>query len=300
MLQVLPINLSEEENEACAAPVAVQLETANVPKYLGPLKIKQNKIAKVAVVSPAAHGADVVVDLIHKIENLNKDDAIARLGELEDGHEQTYFEIGGVLSVIQKSEWFEPYASFDEWVEKNTAMRRSKARVLVQIYDAISNSGITWAKVEHIGWTKLRAVARVLKPGNADSWIEFASTHAKTEIIEHVRQELGTSCAPATSGSTGWRNKTFKLHDDQIEIVSVAIEKMKEKSETLHDSVALEFICQEYLAGQTLEQKLPHLSPDAMADVLTSIFKRYEKDALKDILKSALANFGGTLEVMEG
>jgi hypothetical protein len=54
------------------------------------------------------------------------------------------------------------------------------------------------------------------------------------------------------------------------------------------------------LAGQTLEQKLPHLSPEAMADVLTGIFKRYEKDALKDILKSALANFGGTLEVMEG
>ena len=43
--------------------------------------------------------------------------------EIEDAHEQTYFEIGGLLSVMQKEKWFDPFASLDEWVENNTAMK---------------------------------------------------------------------------------------------------------------------------------------------------------------------------------
>ena len=45
----------------------------------------------------SADEADLISDLVHKIENLKKPDAIARLLELEDAHEKTYFEIGGVL-----------------------------------------------------------------------------------------------------------------------------------------------------------------------------------------------------------
>ena len=66
-----------------------------------------------------------------RIENLKKPDAIARLLELEDAHEKTYFEIGGVLSVMQKGKWYDPCASLDEWVEKNTGMSRSKALALI-------------------------------------------------------------------------------------------------------------------------------------------------------------------------
>jgi hypothetical protein len=68
----------------------------------------------------------------------------------------------GVLSVMQKEKWYDPCASLDEWVEKNTGMKRSKARALIQIYNAVADSGITWAQVKHIKWTKLRAIARVL------------------------------------------------------------------------------------------------------------------------------------------
>ena len=42
----------------------------------------------------------------------------ARLHELEEQHERTFFEIGGVLSAIQKNKWLDPFASLDEWVEK--------------------------------------------------------------------------------------------------------------------------------------------------------------------------------------
>ena len=50
-------------------------------------------------------------DLVEEIESLNKDDAIARFRKLQERHGKTYFEMGGVLSAIQKNEWFDPFAS---------------------------------------------------------------------------------------------------------------------------------------------------------------------------------------------
>jgi len=91
---------------------------------------------------------DLISDLVHKIENLKESDAKARLFELEDAHEKTYFEIGGVLSVMQKEKWYTPCASLDEWIEKNTGMKRSKARALIQIYGAIVKSEVKWAHVK--------------------------------------------------------------------------------------------------------------------------------------------------------
>jgi len=37
-------------------------------------------------------------------------------------------------------------------VENNTAMKRSKARALIQIYNAIVASGVAWAQVQDIGF----------------------------------------------------------------------------------------------------------------------------------------------------
>ena len=55
---------------------------------------------------------DDIIALVQDIEILTKDDAIARLLELEERHEKTFFETGGVLSAIQKHKWFDP---FDFW-----------------------------------------------------------------------------------------------------------------------------------------------------------------------------------------
>jgi hypothetical protein len=46
-------------------------------------------------VDAEAPGVDVIVDLVHGIESLTKDDARARVLELEEDQEKTFFEIGG-------------------------------------------------------------------------------------------------------------------------------------------------------------------------------------------------------------
>ena len=210
---------------------------------------------KTALAVTSAAETDLISDLVHQIESLGKSDAIARLIELEDAHEQTYFEIGGLLSVMQKEKWFDPFASLDEWVENSTAMKRSKARALIQIYNAIVESGVAWAQVQDIGWTKLRAIARVLDEESAHRWIGVASNHSKKETIELVKQHLTVSGGAVAGGSTATRVRSFKLHDDQAETVNAAIEKMKKSSNTPDNSAALAAICLDYVGGPTLQQR---------------------------------------------
>jgi len=137
----------------------------------------------------------------------------------------------------------------DEWLEKNTAIKRSTARALIQTYDAIVKSGVKWDKVKQIGWTKLRAVAGVLDAGNADHLIEVASNHTKAEIIRLVQDHLAGSAGQKPSSSTATQVKTFKFRDDQIKTVQAAIDRAKEVAGAEHDTAALEIICRHYLEG---------------------------------------------------
>ena len=243
---------------------------------------------KAALAITSAAETDLISDLVHEIESLEKSDAIARLIELEDAHEQTYFEIGGLLSVMQKEKWFDPFASLDEWVENHTAMKRSKARALIQIYTAIVESGVAWAQVQDIGWTKLRAIARVLDKESAHHWIGVASNHSKKGIIELVKQHLTASGGALVGGSTATSVRSFKLHDDQAETVNAAIEKMKKLSNTPDDLAALAAICLDYVGGPTLQQRFVGLEPDVVAKTVSDVLNNLGHETAGAILKSMI------------
>jgi hypothetical protein len=244
---------------------------------------------KAALAMTSAPETDRISDLVHEIESLEKQDAIARLIELEDAHEQTYFEIGGLLAVMQREEWFYPFSSLEEWVENNTAMKRSKARALIQIYNAIVKSGITWAQVQDIGWTKLRAIARVLDEESAQRWISMAAGHSKKEIIELVKQHLTASRGAAESSSTATRVRSFKLCDDQTESVNAAIETMKKTANTPDDSAALAAICLNYLEGAPLQERFVGLEPDTVAKTISDVLNYLDHETAAAILKSMIA-----------
>ena len=118
----------------------------------------------------------------------------------------------------------------DEWVEKKTALSRSSARALIQIYDAIVKSGVELAKVKHLEWTKLRAIAGVLDGENADHWIEMASSHSRAKIKTLVQDHLAGSAAQKPAGSAAAQFKTFKVRDNHFEAVQAAIDKAKAMS----------------------------------------------------------------------
>jgi hypothetical protein len=232
-------------------------------------------------------GTDVIVDLVHGIESLTKDDARARLLELEEDQEKTFFEIGGVLSAIQKHKWFEPFSSLDEWVKKNTAIKRSRARAWIQTYDAIVKSGVTWAKVKHLGWTKLNAIAGVLDGENADHWIGMASNHGRAEIKKLVQQHLAGSVVQKRGESTPVPVKTFKfdLHDErQVEAVDAAIDAAKTVRGFPDDSSALANICGLYMSLRCRKDGWDR-GPDGLARVFAGILNKLDKNAELDPIR---------------
>lgn len=227
-----------------------------------------------------APAADVIVDPFHIIESLKKDDALARLLELEEDQERTFFEMGGVLSMIQKRKWFDPCASLDEWVEKNTAISRAKARALIQIYDAVVKSGLKWADVQHIEWTKLRAIARVLNEKTADHWIEIASNHSKAEVVKLAREHRLGSAKQKPGAQTDTDVRTFKLQGDQIQSIQAAIEKAKKFHGTVNNSSALEVICRDYMETAVT------LMPEALVGMFVEYLNTLDKTAAGEIMNA--------------
>ena len=233
----------------------------------------------------SAAETDLISDLVHELESLGKSDAIDRLIELEDAHEQTYFEIGGLLSVMQKEKWFDPYASLDEWAENKTAIKRSKARALIQIYNAIVESGVVWSQVQDIGWTKLRAIARVLEKESAHHWIGVALNHSKKEIIELVNQHLTASGGAAESSSAATSVRSFKLREVQAKKVNAAIEKMKKLSHTTDNSAALAAICLDYVRDPPLEKRFVGLEPLAVGLTFSSVLNNLDRPTALHIVR---------------
>jgi hypothetical protein len=278
-MDVLVIHSEDKEVEAdgaVSAPTAFKTSPSNVK-----IKLPSKSVPKKPLgLQPEAN---VIVDLVHEIENLKKHEALARVAQLEDKHAMTYFEIGGVLSAIRDNKWFDPSASFDEWVEQVTAMKRAKAHFLIQIYNSIVASEVTWPQVKHIGWTKLLPIARVLTKENADHWIDVASKNGKRGIEKLVKEHLISQGGP-THGSSPVTTMIFKAHEDQKVTIEAAIEKAKSASNTEVATVALEYICLDFMGGQSMSERLQAIGTAASANAVKSAFT--DTDVLAQFIKA--------------
>jgi len=160
---------------------------------------------------------------------------------------------------------------------------------LIQIYAAIVESGVAWTEVRDIGWTKLRAIARVFDKESAHHWIAVASDHSKKETIELVKQHLSASGGAVVGGSTATRVRSFKLREDQAENVNAAIEKMKKSSNTTDDSAALAAICLDYVGSTTLQERFVGLEPGAVAKTFSDVLNNLDRHTAVAILRSMCA-----------
>jgi hypothetical protein len=153
-------------------------------------------------------------------------------------------------------------------------------------------SGVTWAKVKHLGWTKLNAIAGVLDGENADHWIEVASNHGRAEIKKLVQEHLAGSVAQKRGRSTPTPVKTFKFHlhhERQVEAVDAAIYAAKtakglsgrpERSGT-HLRVLYEASMAEGWLGSGAR---------GLASVFADLLNRLDKDAAGGVMKAVHAN----------
>lgn len=215
---------------------------------------------------------DVIVSIVHEIENMDDKDLKDVVGKLYDTNDKNRFKLGGVLSVIFNKELYKPQ-TFNDFVEETYGIDWRSARYLIEVYKAIVNSKMSWEKAKEIGWTKIMKIGKVLTADNADNWIALASTNT----VKQLEKIIKNSTKPLlTDGSEGedkpTTSKTFKLHDGQIEVVLAALEKAKNVSGTEVDSVALEYVCNDFLGSYTPAQLLQAIGFDQAMEAMKAAY----------------------------
>lgn len=297
----LTSQFGDEETQA-------EAETTKAPE---PSKAVATTTAKAPAKGKASKGEvlpkDELSDIIHEIENLKEKDADKLVDTLAEQGEVTAFKLGGVLSRVQQEGWFKPYATFREYIELGKGIHYRRAMYYVAIYNALAESGVPYAKVKHIGWTKLKEIAAILTQENVDEWVKIAEGQTVLQLIETVKNHnakkaqklIGEGGEPEQAKTIV--TKTFKMHTDQKETIEAAIEKAKEKSNTTIDTVALEYICLEYVSGKqlTLDQMLNKLDEAGLVGVMSKLHAKLGLEKSANAISTDFPNVNFSLEVPE-
>ena len=212
-----------------------------------------------------------LADAAHVIENLEDGKAaLSKLHALMLAEAMNCFQIGGTLLKMKENGWFGDHKSFDDMCGNDFGFKKSKAYYFIAIYKTLQNACMTWSDVQEIGWTKLRlicakAVTAELEPGVFSTYVETVkSTKMTCPQVEALLKGDVSSVAEQKTTIL-----MFKPHSDQLETIKAAIDKCKEKSGTEHDTVALEYVCLEYLSAGASQPKELAESPPVGGDVAT-------------------------------
>jgi hypothetical protein len=134
---------------------------------------------------------------------------------------------------------------------------------------------VPWSAFGGIGWTKVVMLLDVVTKDNVGQWV------AKAKEINNGSLKALVDAAKQKSAPVN--TKTFKLHEDQKQLVDDALAKMKEESGTESDAVALEYIIQNYMGAgiqfQNWDQALTYAAKHQTDDpysVVAKVINRLE------------------------
>lgn len=195
---------------------------------------------------------NLIMDIAHEVEGMSKTQALNRAEKLAENIEVNYFMLGGVLKLINDNSWFEGFENFDGFVYEHYGFQGRKARYLIEIYDNLVTKQIPWEKVSHLGWTKLKDLAKTLTPENVDDWVAKAEKCTVLELQALLKAGQVPGEGEKTAKTTDDVVKmAFKFKPDQADVVQQALAKAKGELHTEYDTVAMENICAGYVGGVT-------------------------------------------------
>jgi hypothetical protein len=204
--------------------------------------------------------------------------------KLLNAADENYFRLGGYLWTISANRYYKTvgFKNFNEFVE-TVGLKRRKAQYWMQIYDDLIESGVPWAKVKDVGWTKLRGLADILTVENADEWVQRALNSTVLQLREAIAKAKAGSLPTSGIGPTDDEKSnvtafTVKVYPDQKQSIKEAVAKARAEANTDYDGVALEAICMNYLAGgnvskpASLASVLGKYSPEEVLAALEGVF----------------------------
>lgn len=220
---------------------------APAPEQAATEAVVETKPVTVGKTAKAKGTGDLLADTAIEVEGLTKTKALNMADNLFEVVEVGFFKLGGILQIIKDNTWFEGYADFDTFVMERFGFASRKAAYLMQIYKDLVAKQIPWAKVSHLGWTKLKELSPILTLENLEDWVAKAEKLTVMELMAALKAKT----APDATTKTTDEFVPFKLkvHADQKATIDTAIAKAKGELNTEYDAVAMENICASYIAN---------------------------------------------------
>lgn len=255
---------ADDADEAPVKPVAkTGAKTATATK--APVsKAKAKAKAKPAV-------ANVFEEVSSELSALDAETAETEIDRLQSEGELNNFKLGGVLYFVNANSWFaeQGFESFKAYCEERHGVQYRKAMYLIKIYEELTESGVDYGQIAHLGWTKIKELAPVMTEDNVDEWIGIAEDLNVIQLQAYIKDKLkegdddngdeddDTPAKPKASKEAAKKltTMTFKLHEDQREVVENALDQAKADQDTDVDAVALEAICLSYISGEAEQAK---------------------------------------------
>jgi hypothetical protein len=158
------------------------------------------------------------------------------------------------------------YENFKEYVEAELDIKYRVAMLRVEMGEAIEMLNLTMEEVGQMGWTKFKYIAPRLKAGmkrkDLLATLRKAENMTVKEIKDFVVQEMSTT--KVVSQTT---TMTFRLTNEQAEVVKKALEESGALAASESQSVAFEYMASEWLMNhnpKAAEELRKRLSPEAV------------------------------------
>ena len=225
-----------EAAEAKAVADAEKVEAKAALKASGD-KAKADKKAAAEKAKAAAIKVTPVIeiaDMASVREILAEQDALAAAKSLVDKAEQTDFTLGGVLRHIHetgafKAIGYEGKRGFVEYCEKTLGIAYRKAHYLMQIYTAFAMIGADEAKLQQIGWSKAKELARIetgaLKKG-FDSLITKATEMTRDDLTAYIKKTYKVTTRGGADG-VSLTQFSFRLAEEEALTVNEGLNEAK-------------------------------------------------------------------------
>ncbi len=296
---------------ALAAKKSSQVKKkAEALKTTTPGAKKAGTVKKVIAKKEPAVDQDLIAVTVTKLENLTMVKATKLLQELREESSFNLFQIGGIFSVVHSNGWYTDagYDKIDDYA-REWGIEPRKAYYLMKIYNNLVEAEVEWAVVGVLGWSKLKELSAVITVENAKEWVERASKMTVLQIVDYIKQMAkDNKDAPGEEAVTSSvSTMTFKVHEDQKEVIQAAIDKALEEAQTEYPAVALETVCISYLAGNSPKGKATVrkmtlaevMKPMKPMDILEKFCEIYPEIDL-DVVDNSEANGDREADPIEG
>lgn len=188
-----------------------------------------------------------------KVEVLTEKEARAvevrgRVVEIKSSIEENYAELARLLHEVNGNGYWSSwgFVSFQEYCESELELQYRKARYLVSIAEAVARARVSWDRIVHIGWTKMRTIAPLLTNDNSDLWLDRAETCTQDQLVQ-MTKDVSSGTSEVSVSPQRIVNVQLRMNEDQSSIILDAVDHAKRLVGADSIVPALEHICYDWM-----------------------------------------------------